>query len=342
MEENAIKGNNADAIEKVNSYNDDNNLPSPLKGFVRDFFPQILLFIVLMSMVTYLSFASEFFFTTGNLRNILDHTALYIIISIGMTFVICTAGIDLTVGATAALSGVCMAVAMKSGVPVGPAILIGLIAGFLVGVCSGTIISKLKISPFIITLGMMSLVRGTALIITGGIPIYGFSREFTWWGSGHIGFFNPPMFIAAFLIILSALMLNKTRLGYYTLALGGNEEALRRSGVPVNFYKTIVYGICGLTAALGGLVVTARLNTAEPLAGWMFELDAIAAVVLGGTSMKGGRGSIFGTVTACFLLGVLRNGLTIMSIPSYYQQSLIGLIILLAVIFAEIRSGKAT
>lgn len=317
-----------------------NSSPHPVKLYIRDFFPQLLLFFVLASLVIGISLASEFFFTLNNLRNIFDHTSLYIIIAVGMTFVISTAGIDLSVGATAALSGVCMAVAMHGGLAVEIAILFGLLVGFLVGVCNGSMIALLKINPFIITLGMMSLVRGVALIITGGIPIYGFPRAFTWWGSGHIGFFNPPMFIAAFLIVSSAVVLNLSKFGYYTLALGGNEESLRRSGVSVNLYKILVYGICGFTAALGGVVVTARLNTAEPLAGWMFELDAIAAVVLGGTSMKGGRGSIAGTITACFLLGVLRNGLTILSIPSYYQQSLIGLIILMSVVIAEVRAKK--
>ena len=147
--------------------------------------------------------------------------------------------------------------------------------------------------------------------------------------------------MALLLTILAAAVLNKTKLGYYTLALGGNEEALRRSGVAHKTYKTIVYIISGFTAAVGGLVVTARLNTAEPLAGWMFELDAIAAVVLGGTDLKGGKGSISGTVMACLLLGMLRNGLTILNIPSYYQQLTIGLIILAAVVISEFRLRNA-
>ncbi|MFW5649616.1 MAG: ABC transporter permease [Candidatus Alkaliphilus sp. MAG34] len=318
------------------------NKPSPVKFFIERFFPQILLFIVLVVLITLLSFSSEFFFTFHNLRNIFDHTSLYIILGIGMTFVISTGGIDLSIGATAALSGVCMAVAIHSGLGTEIAIFLGLVLGFSVGLCNGILISLLRINPFIVTLGMMSFVRGLALIITGGIPIYGFTSSFTWWGSGHIGYFNPPMLIAVFITAISAVVLNMGRFGYYTLALGGNEEALRRSGVSINIYKTIIYGICGFTAALGGLVVTARLNTAEPLAGWMFELDAIATVVLGGTSMKGGKGSIAGTVTACLLLGVLRNGLTILSIPSYYQQSLIGLIILIAVIVAEVRFRKTS
>lgn len=306
-----------------------------------DQFSQILLGLFLIIMILILNQASPFFMSWSNWRNILDQTALLVIISLGMNFVICTGGIDLSVGAVTALSGVCMAQALHAGVPVEISILLGLTAGVAAGLCNGLIISKMNISPFIVTLATMAVTRGIALIITKGIPIYGFPKAFTWWGNGHIGPVNPPILMAAFFAVLAAVILNKTKLGYYTLALGGNEEALRRSGVANKTYKTIVYTISGFTAALGGLVVTARLNTAEPLAGTMFELDAIAAVVLGGTDMKGGRGSITGTVMACLLLGMLRNGLTILNIPSYYQQLAIGLIILGAVIISEMRLRNA-
>ncbi len=304
-------------------------------------FSQILLGFVLFITVFLLSLASPFFMTWDNWRNILDQSALQVIIAVGMTFVICTGGIDLSVGSVTALSGVCMAVAMHAGVSVETAVLLGIAAGAFVGMSNGLLISRLNLNPFIVTLGTMAVARGVALIITKGIPIYGFPQDFTWWGNGHIGQLNPPMLVAIFIALLGALVLNKTKLGYYTLALGGNEEALRRSGVAHKIYKLIIYIICGITAAIGGLVVTARLNTAEPLAGSMFELDAIAAVVLGGTDMKGGRGSITGTIMACLLLGVLRNGLTILSIPSYYQQLAIGIIILVAIIISELRLKNA-
>jgi ribose/xylose/arabinose/galactoside ABC-type transport system permease subunit len=304
-------------------------------------FSQILLGFVLLLTVLLLSLASPFFMTWDNWRNILDQSALLVIIAVGMTFVICTGGIDLSVGSVTALSGVCMAVAIHAGVSVETAIFLGIAAGAVVGMSNGLLISRLNLNPFIVTLSTMAVGRGVALIITSGIPIYGFPREFTWWGNGHIGPLNPPILIAIFVAFLGAMVLNKTKLGYYTLALGGNEDALRRSGVAHKTYKYIIYIICGITAAIGGLVVTARLNTAEPLAGSMFELDAIAAVVLGGTAMKGGRGSITGTVMACLLLGILRNGLTILSIPSYYQQLAIGIIILIAIILSELRLKDA-
>lgn len=304
-------------------------------------FSQILLGFILIIMAALLHQASPFFMTWDNWRNILDQSALLVIISVGMTFVICTSGIDLSVGAITALSGVCMALALHSGLSVEISIVLGLAAGTAVGLFNGLLISRMNLSPFIVTLAAMSVTRGVALILTKGIPIYGFPQTFTWWGSGHIGPVNPPILMALLLALLAALVLNRTKLGYYTLALGGNEEALRRSGVAHKTYKTIVYTISGFVSAIGGLVVTARLNTAEPLAGWMLELDAIAAVVLGGTDMKGGRGSITGTVMACLLLGMLRNGLTILNIPSYYQQLTIGLIILVAIIISELRLRNA-
>jgi len=319
-----------------------NMLITRIKMLLGNIFPQLLLILVLLVMIIFLSAASPFFFTWDNFRNVFDHSSLYIILALGMTFVIASGGIDLSVGAVSALSGVCMAVALHSGLGVGMAIIFGLTIGALVGAANGAVISFFKINPFIVTLGFMSLVRGLALIITGGIPIYGFPRAFTWWGSGHIGPLNPPMLLAAFMATIAVLLLNMTRFGYYTLALGGNEEALHRSGVNIHLYKIMVYLFCGVTAALGGLIITARLNTAEPLAGWMLELDSIAAVVLGGTSLKGGRASISGTVTACLLLGILRNGLVILSVPSYYQQLFIGAIILMAIIFTESRSPKGS
>jgi ribose transport system permease protein len=312
----------------------------PVGDLIRPLFVQILLGAVLCAGVLGLSFASPFFATWDNWRNILDHSSLLIIMSVGMTFVICAGGIDLSVGATAALCGVCMAVAMHRGLPAPLAILLGMAAGATVGAMNGAFVAGFRVNPFIVTLGTMSVARGLALIVTGGIPIYGFPEGFLWWGSGNVGPVNPPIIMAFLTVLAGTVVLRMTRLGYYTLALGGGEEALRRSGVSTHRYKIVVYALCGWAAAIGGLIVTARLNTAEPLAVTMIELDTIAAVVLGGTSMRGGEGSIAGTALACLLLGVLRNGLTILSVPSYYQQLLIGLIILVSLIISEVRSRR--
>lgn len=299
---------------------------------------QILLCCALLLMIAVLSVASPFFWQWENLRNILDQSAVLIIISIGMTIVIASGGIDLSVGAVAALSGVVAAICLKLGVPVVVAVLAAMGVGALTGMANGGLISCLNLNPFIVTLGTSSIARGVALILTQGIPIYGFASSFTWLGKGFIMGLPVPVWLATITAALGAVTVNCTKLGYYALAMGGNEEALRRTGVSVSRYKTAVYAICGLTASLAGIIVTTRLNTAEPTAGWMFELEAIAATVLGGTSMKGGVSSTTGTVIACLLLGVLHNGLTILSIHSYYQQLLIGVIILVSVVLSELRA----
>jgi len=211
--------------------------------------------------------------------------------------------------------------------------------GVLAGLSTGGLISRMRLNPFIVTLAMMSVIRGVALILSQGMPVYNFPAEVTWLGKGFAAGLPVPLWLALAVVLAGVLVLNTTRFGQYVQAIGGNEEALHRSGVQVRLYKTAIYALSGFCAALAGIIVAARLNTAEPTAGWMFELEAIAAVILGGTSMKGGVGSVAGTVIACLLLGVLRNGLTILSIHSYYQQLLIGLIILFAVVSSEIREG---
>lgn len=303
-------------------------------------FTQLFLLGILALLVIFLSIKSPFFLTWTNIRNILDHSSLQLIMAIGMTFVISSGGIDLSVGSIVALTGICIGLLLKGGVSVVLSSIIGVLIGGILGVFNGIIISKLKIAPFIVTIGSMSLYRGLSLVITEGMPIYGFPIRFTYFGKGDLGKINPPIMIATFIVILSVFLLKYTKWGQYTLALGGNEEALRRVGVPVNFYKTTVYMFSGLTSGLAGLIFTSRLNAAEPNAGFMLESDIIAAVILGGTSMKGGKASISGTVIACLLLGVVRNGLTILSISSYYQQLFIGSIIIISVSISEIRERR--
>lgn len=303
-------------------------------------FTQLLLLTVLLLLVIFLSIKSPFFLTWNNIRNILDHTSTQLIMAIGMTFVISSGGIDLSVGSIVALSGICIGLLLKEGMSIALSAIVGIFIAGALGTINGIIISKLKIAPFIVTIGSMNLYRGISLVITKGMPIYGFPSEFTYFGKGNLGQINPPIIIGMILIVLSFFVLKYTKWGQYTLALGGNEEALRRVGVPVNFYKTTVYTISGLTAGLVGLILTSRLNAAEPNAGFMLESDIIAAVILGGTSMRGGRASISGTVIACLLLGVVRNGLTILSISSYYQQLFIGAIIIISVSISEMRQRR--
>lgn len=297
-----------------------------------------LLIPVLVMLVAVLALSSPFFLKWDNIRNILDQSTLNIIVGTGMTFAICAGGFDLSVGAVAALAGVIMALSMHAGAPVAFAVGAGVVLGLLAGLLNGGLVAFLRINPFIATLASMSVFRGLTLILTGGIPIYGFPPGFTWLGSGSVFHLPVPVILTAVVALAGFIILNKTKAGYYTLSLGGNEEALRRCGISTRLVKVVVYVLCGLSAALAGLVLTARLNSADPLAGYMMELDVIATVILGGTSIKGGRGTVGGTVLAGLLLAVIRNGLTIHGIASYYQQLALGLIILCAVTMPELRT----
>lgn len=303
-------------------------------------FTQLFLLGIMILLVIFLSIKSPYFLTWNNLRNILDHTSTQLIMAIGMTFVISSGGIDLSVGSIVALTGICIGLMLKGGVSVVLSSIIGVLIGGILGAINGVIISKLKIAPFIVTIGSMSLFRGISLVITEGMPIYGFPPQITYFGKGDLGKINPPIILGIFMAILSVFLLKYTKWGQYSLALGGNEEALRRVGVSVNFYKTTIYIFSGLMAGLAGLIYISRLNAAEPNAGFMLESDIIAAVILGGTSMKGGKASIGGTVIACLLLGLVRNGLTLLSISSYYQQLFIGAIIIISVSISEIRQRR--
>jgi ribose transport system permease protein len=265
------------------------------------------------------------------------------IVALGMTFVIITAGIDLSVGSTAALAGMVTAMTMKTGLPIlgiavpwQVAVVVGILVGVIVGLTNGLLITSLRITPFIVTLGMLSVVRGLTLIYSEGRPIFGFPEGFNNL-AGTIGSIPTPAIIAGVLAVVSALVLRFTRFGEYTYAIGGNEEAARFSGVPVNRYKVAVYTLCGALAATAGVVLTARLRTAEPNAATGYELDAIAATVMGGTSLFGGEGTVVGTVIGALIIATLRNGLNLMNVQAFYQQLAIGLVIILAVALDRFR-----
>ncbi|MHC4132830.1 MAG: ABC transporter permease [Planctomycetota bacterium] len=272
------------------------------------------------------------FLTVPNLLNVAQQTSINAIIAVGMTFVIITAGIDLSVGSIVAFSGVVLGSVLHAGVPVPVAIVIGLGVGLVCGLANGLLITRGNLPPFISTLGMMSVLRGAALLYTGGRPITGFSESFRFISKDifHIPF---PIIIMAFVYIVAHFVLKRTKLGRYTYAIGGNEEAAVLSGVNVKFYKAMVYGVCGMLSGLAAIVLTARLNSAQPIAGMMYELDAIAATVIGGTSLMGGEGRIRGTLIGALIMGVLRNGLILLGVSSYLQQTVIGGVIIIAVLF---------
>lgn len=285
-----------------------------------------------------LTIASPYFLTLSNLANVTRQLAVLLIVSTGMTFVIISAGIDLSVGSVLALSGVIMGtiiVNFEMGIPFG--IVGALVSGALLGLFSGFLISVGDIPPFIVTLGMYSAARGMALVITDGLSISIRIPEFRQIAEGTVLGFPASLLIAAVFVVLGIYVLGQTTLGRYTYAMGGNEEATRLSGIKVHRYKTIVYGISGLCAGAGSVVWAARIGSAQPIAGTYLELDAIAAVVIGGTSLAGGRGNIVGTVIGCFIIGIIRNGLNLLNVNAFYQMVAIGSVIVLAVFLDRLR-----
>jgi ribose transport system permease protein len=293
---------------------------------------QLGTFVGLIVVTTVFWILSPYFLTVSNLMNIAEQASINAVIAVGMTFVIIAAGIDLSVGSIVALSGVVLAGALQSNVPVVPAILLGLGVGALCGLSNGVLISYGKLPPFIATLGMMSVARGAALFYTDGRPVSGFSPEFRSLATGAIAHIPSPVIIMIVLYVLAHGVLNRTRLGRYTYAIGGNEEAANLSGINTRMIKTMIYGICGMLSGLAAVILTARLNSAQPIAGMMYELDAIAAVVIGGTSLLGGEGKISGTLIGVLIMGILRNGLNLLGLSSFTQQVVIGCVIILAVL----------
>jgi ribose transport system permease protein len=287
-----------------------------------------------------LSFLTPFFLTPSNLLNVMEQTTINAVIAVGMTFVILSAGIDLSVGSIVAISGVVLANRLQAGAPLPVAILCGLGVGALCGLVSGILITKGKLPPFISTLGMMSVARGAALVFTDGRPISGFDESLRWLSTGRILGIPVPVILTVLLYVTASVLLNRTRFGRYVYAIGGNEEATRLSGVDTAFHKTVVYVLSGITAGFAAVLLTARLNSAQPIAGAMYELDAIAAVVIGGTSLTGGLGTLSGTLIGALTMGVLRNGLNLLGISSFLQQIVIGFVIIVAVLTDTLVKSK--
>jgi ribose transport system permease protein len=279
-----------------------------------------------------LAIATPHFLTVSNLLNVLEQTALNAIVAVGMTFVIISGGIDLSVGSVLAFAGIGLALALQSGVPVPLAIALALAMGVSCGLVNGLLITLGRLPPFIATLGMMSVARGAALMLAEGRPISGFSQDFRALATERVLGIPAPVVITIVIYAVAHFVLTRTVFGRTTYAIGGNEEAARLSGVRVQFHKTAVYGVAGLTSAAAAIVLTARLNSAQPTAGTMYELDAIAATVIGGTSLLGGGGSQTGTLIGALIMGVLRNGLNLLNVSSFFQQVVIGLVIIGAVL----------
>lgn len=288
-----------------------------------------LIGLLILCMV--ITFITPRFLSITNIRNVLTQVSVNAVIAIGMSFVILTGGIDLSVGSILAVSGAVAASIMKSTGNLFLAIIVALTIGCLIGLINGALVSKGRIQAFIVTLATMTIFRGVTYVYTNGTPISGLGQSFS--GIGNKAFLGLPIPVVFMVIVfgIGFYVLSQTRYGRYLYALGGNEDSARLSGINTSKIKTLVYVISGATAALSGIIVTSRIGSASPNAGVGFELDAIAAVVLGGTSLAGGEGSVVGTIIGALIIGVLNNGLNLMNVSPFYQAIVKGLVILLAV-----------
>jgi ribose/xylose/arabinose/galactoside ABC-type transport system permease subunit len=285
---------------------------------------------------------TPYFLTVSNLLNVVEQTSINAIVAVGMTFVILSGGIDLSVGSIVALSGVVLGAALQAEQPLTIALLLALVTGLMCGLANGALVSWGGLPPFIVTLGMMSIARGAALVFTEGRPVSGFDSSFRVLATGRLALVPAPVVIMALVYLIAHVVLTRTTFGRYVYAIGGNEEATRLSGVRVRFHKTMIYGVSGLTSAMAAVILTARLNSAQPIAGMMYELDAIAATVIGGTSLMGGEGTLGGTLVGALIMGVLRNGLNLLGVSSFLQQIVIGAVIVVAVLIDTVLKRRRT
>ena len=283
---------------------------------------------------------TPYFLTVSNLLNIAEQTSINAIVAVGMTFVILSGGIDLSVGSIVALAGVVLGLALRDEQPLALALALTLAAGLVCGLVNGLLVSLGGLPPFIVTLGTMSIARGAALLVTEGRPISGFAASFRVLATGRVGFVPAPVIATAVVYLAAHVALAGTTFGRYVYAIGGNEEATRLSGVAVRFHKTMIYGVSGLMSAIAAVMLTARLNSAQPIAGINYELDAIAATVIGGTSLMGGEGTLGGTLVGALIMGVLRNGLNLLGVSSFLQQIVIGGVIVVAVLLDTVLKRK--
>ena len=314
-------------------------------GVVKYFKDNIGIIIALVAMFIFLMVfptTRSTFLTPKNMFNILRQNASNLFLATGMTMVIILGGIDLSVGSIIALSGVVAAGAVVNfGLPEAVGFAAAILVGALVGLFNGFIICKTDIPPFIVTLASMNITKGIALVLTGGAPIRCMTDAFKFPGAGYVGPVPTPVILMIVIFVIAALMINKTQLGRHIYAVGGNVQAAKFSGISVEKVKFIVYSYTGLMAGIAGVVIASRLYSGQPTAGDGAEMDAIASVVVGGTSMSGGSGRIGGTLIGVLIIGVLNNGLNLMGVDSNFQYIVKGFVILLAVYVDFLRNKKA-
>jgi ribose/xylose/arabinose/galactoside ABC-type transport system permease subunit len=312
-----------------------------MKRISLDYLGQYGIAIAFALICVLLALLHPAFLTLSNLRVIFTQVSINALLAFGVTFVIITGGIDLSLGSVLAVAGITAAIfAHPDSYPLMVPLAAGIGTGLLLGAFNGLVITKSKVPPFIVTLGTMTIARGLALILSNGRPISNLSDSFNFLGGGTLGGIPFPIIILVVTFLLCAVLLSKTTWGRYMYAVGGNELAAKASGINVNKVKMLVYTLCGGLAGLAGILLTSRITTGQPNAGMGFELDAIAAAIIGGTSTSGGTGTIVGTLLGALLIGVISNGLDLMNVSSYYQLVIKGLIIVGAVVLDSANKNK--
>ena len=301
---------------------------------------RLLPFVTLIVLFAALAIASPHFLTETNLSSVVRQTAVINIMALGMTLIIISGGIDLSVGAILAMAGLFGTMAMEHGYPILAGVGVGIVTGAACGIANGLLITRLRVNPFIVTLGTLGIYRGLTLIISNGLPVHKIPQSFSYLGEGTL--LGVPFVLWILLMCAAAmhLLLEHTKLGRYAFAIGSNEHAAFYAGIPVGFHLTAVYAVGGLLTGLSGMIEASRLMTGQPTAGQGYELQAIAAVVIGGGSLRGGEGSVVGTLVGAFIMGLLSNGSDLLGISPYLQQAIIGAVIILAVTVDELRKRK--
>jgi ribose transport system permease protein len=301
---------------------------------------RLLPFLSLIVLFVALALASPHFLTTTNLSSVVRQTAVINIMGLGMTIIIVSNGIDLSVGSILAMSGLLGTMAMEQGLPIPLGIAAGILTGLFWGSVNGFLITRLQIAPFIVTLGSLGIIRGLTLIISNGLPVHKIPPSFSFLGEGNLLGVPFVLWLLMACAVLMHFILEHTRLGRYAFAIGSNQDAAVYAGIPVAFHTTAVYAIGGMLTGLAGMIEASRLMTGQPTAGQGYELQAIAAVVIGGGSLHGGEGSVVGTLIGGFIMGLLSNGSDLLGVSPYLQQAIIGAVIILAVALDELRKRQ--
>jgi ribose transport system permease protein len=327
-----------DSLVRVRNDNERKRTNS-LLAFIKHREMNILAVLIIVGVI--ISLFSPYFLTINNIMGVSRTISITAIMAIGMTMVIITGGIDLSVGSIMGLSSLMTALMFQNGYPTVAAVTIGVLVGVIAGLLNGLLITKVNLPPFIATLGTLSIGRGLIYIITKGFPITpDIPESYSYIGQGYLGFVPIPVIAMLFLMIVFSVIMSRTRFGRHVYAIGGNETAARLSGVKTNLTKTMVYVLSGTISAVAGIILFARLSSAEPASGFGAELEVIAAAAIGGASLAGGYGSIIGAIIGAALIGVISNGIVLLNINTYAQQAITGIVILIAVSIDMWRSKR--